>query len=643
MKQFAWVLALIAAGLSACTSQTSPSKQQEPVTETAFQDAPEWSKKAVWYQIFAERFRNGDPSNDPTKEDIVGSYPGYIPENWSITPWTQDWFKPDAYFTGLENEKDLDGNPIASFNQKVQLRRYGGDLQGVLDQVDYIKNLGVTAIYFNPLNDSPSLHKYDARNWRHIDVNMGPNPKRDKALIAQETPTDPSTWVITSADSLFIEVVKAFHKEGIRVILDYSWNHTGSEFWAWKDVVLNQEKSPYKDWYWVQQFDDVNTPENEFTFSGWFGVKTLPEIRETEFIDHKDGIKPAEGNIASEAVKNLIFNISKRWLDPNNDGDLSDGIDGYRLDVAAEVPFGFWREYRKVVRSVNPDAYLLGEIWWEQWPNKLLDPAPFVQGDIFDAPMNYRWYRSARYFFNQAPNATSAQEFVDSLNSYNQGISKDKQYAMMNLTSSHDAPRTLTSLFNKNFYKKNCSPYADSSYKISAPDSATIATYKNLLLHQFTFVGAPHIYSGDEMGMWGEDDPSNRKPLIWPDLTFENESVHPRGFERTNDKVVFNKNLHDYIAELAHMRNAREVLQLGELKFIYASTTEPVLAYSRFNSTQEVICVFNQSNKQQTIEVATEKQGTYTNILTGLNPIESNGKMSITIAPFSALALELQN
>ncbi len=162
-------------------------------------------------------------------------------------------------------------------------RRYGGDLQGVLDKIDYLDSLGVNAIYFNPMNDAPSLHKYDARHWRHIDRNFGRIRPKDLETIANENPQDASTWQFTEADKLFLKVIEEFHKRGIKVILDYSWNHTGETFWAWKDLVKNQAESKFKDWYWVGSFDNPKTEENEFEYHGWFGVSSLPEIKETEY------------------------------------------------------------------------------------------------------------------------------------------------------------------------------------------------------------------------------------------------------------------------------------------------------------------------------------------------------------------------
>lgn len=585
---------------------------------TALNEAPEWAQKVVWYQIFVERFRNGDATNDPTPFDMIGAYPGEVPEHWETTPWTHDWYAPDSYWENMDGITDFGGNNLNYFGQKAQLRRYGGDLQGVLDKIEYLDSLGVTAIYFNPLNDAPSLHKYDARSWHHIDRNFGPTPQEDIEFIASENPTDPATWVWTGADKLFVEVIDEFHKRGIRVILDYSWNHTGLEFWAWKDLIRNGKNSQYADWYWVNSFDDESTPENEFSYSGWLGVPSLPEIKETERQDHTQGISYYEGNIYLEEVKQHIFATSVRWLDPNGDGDPSDGVDGFRLDVAAEVPMGFWREYREAVREVNPEAYLIGEIWWEEFPDKLLDPEPALRGDVFDAVMNYRWYRATRHFFNQSPTKIPVSEYVDSLNSFKEDIRKGNNYAMMNLTASHDSPRFSTSIYNKNKYKYQAKPDDNADYKIDQPDTETGEIMKLILVQQFTYVGAPHIWNGDEMGMWGADDPSGRKPLIWPDYEFDDEVYHPHGLDkRPVNKVRFNYDWFDFYRKLVHLRNGNEVLQTGKLEYLMVDDEKEVLAYSRFDDNAEIIVIFNTSDSPQTISLPTNFEAPYVDLLTG--------------------------
>ena len=215
-----------------------------------------------------ERFRNGDTTNDPTVHDAEGFSRAGMPAGWRPTPWSQDWYRqePWARATGRD------------FYGTVQYRRYGGDLQGVMDRLDYLQSLGVTALYLNPVNDAPSLHKYDARNYRHIDRNFGPDPRGDERRMAAETPWDPASWTWTSADSLFLALVREVHRRGMRIIMDYSWNHTGTSFWAWQDILKNQQKSRFADWYEIERFDDPATPDtSEFSYRGWVGVKSLPE------------------------------------------------------------------------------------------------------------------------------------------------------------------------------------------------------------------------------------------------------------------------------------------------------------------------------------------------------------------------------
>jgi len=600
--------------ISACKNPGN-AIESEAVEVVPTEKPPAWAKEVVWYEIAVERFRNGDSTNDPTAKDIQGAYPGFVPDGWSVTPWTHDWYEEDAYMANIKNQTDFNGNVLTKFVDKVQMRRYGGDLKGILDKMDYLDSLGVTAIYFRPLNDAPSLHKYDARNWRHIDRNFGPDPKMDSETMASEIPDDPSTWKWTEADKMFLKVIDEFHKRGIKVILDYSWNHTGLTFWAWQDILKQQEKSKYKDWFWIDEFDNPNTKSNEFTYHSWAGVHELPEIRETQRKDLSVKVQAIEGNIYSEAAKQHIFNVTHRWLDPNGDGDPSEGVDGYRLDVAAETPLGFWRDFRKQVRDINPNAYLLGEIWWEEWPDKLLDPEPFLKGDIFDAVMNYRWYRSARHFFNASPNKIPASELIDSLNRFRSNIRNENNHAMMSYYGGFDTPRILTSLFNKNKYKFECKVHENPDYKIHKPDAATHQTLKLLLAHQYTYIGAPHIWAGDEMGMWGADDPSTRKPLIWPDYTFEDEKAHPLGMDRPKDKVEFNHELFQYYYKLIQIRKENPMLIDGDIEFLRLNDAEDVLAYRRFDSDNEIIAVFNTNFNTKKIMISIKNDRKYRDIL----------------------------
>jgi glycosidase len=601
--------------------------------DKALASVPEWSKNAIWYQIFVERFRNGDTSNDPTVDDMKGGYPGTYPDSWKVTSWGHDWYAREPWIDKMER-----GN----FYSKIQARRYGGDLQGVLDKLDYLQSLGVNVIYFNPLNDSPSLHKYDARNWTHIDRNFGPDPAGDVALIAKETPDDPKTWVWTSADKLFLKVIDELHKSGIKVILDYSWNHTGKDFWALNDIMKNGEKSKFRDWYNITQFDDPATPENEFKYEGWGGGNIYMPVVKKDIIPADDNEMPFEGNLHSESLKKHIFDVTARWLDPDGNGDHSDGIDGFRLDVAGEVPMGFWREYRKFVRYVNPEAYLVGEIWWLEWPDKLLDPVVYM-GDQFDAIMNYRWFRIARGFFGQAEPILKPSEFVSMHQKLSEGIDDEYQQPMMNVVSSHDAPRLSTSLYNKTMDKYNAKPSDNPDYKINKPDELTLQEQKLLLVHQYTFVGAPHIWNGDEVGMWGADDPDCRKPIVWDDLVYENEKANfDPAKPRPVDMVKPDKDLFAFYQNLIKIRKGNPVLSTGDVKFLLADDEKMVLAYSRSNSESEVIAVFNRSGKEQTVTLPVNATVTFKELFNSAgNSVKTiDSGLEVKLQPVSSLVLK---
>lgn len=545
-----------------------------------FNEPPTWSKNAIWYQVFVERFNNGDKSNDPKPENMdVPFIKIKTPEGWSVTPWTWDWYRQEdwAVKTGKQ------------FNDAVQYRRYGGDLQGVLNKIDYLQGLGVTALFLNPINDAPSLHKYDARNYHHIDVNFGPDPVGDIKLIASEKPDDPSTWKWTAADKIFLKVIEEAHKRGMKVIMDYSWNHTGTSFWAFEDLVKNQEKSVCKDWYNVTSFDNLVTPENEFAYEGWLGNKYLPEIKKVNLTTERRIGHSYEGNI-NEGAKQHIFAVTKRWLAP--DGDASKGIDGFRLDVADHVGLGFWRDFRKLVRSVQPEAYLVGEIWWEQWPDQLMDPVPFTSGDVFDAVMFYQAYRPARYFFAKTNTPINSSQLKDSLQFQWNRLRPANRYAMMNTSSTHDTPRLLSDFYNPGKYKYHANPNEDKAYKTGKPDAETYQRLRLYLIHLFTTIGAPQIWNGEEMGMWGADDPNCRKPLMWKEYKFDPETrTNIQPGTKTYDKVAFNQSQYDFYKKMISIRKNNPVLASGELQFMLAEGKK--LAYKRFDSTDEIVVLFN--------------------------------------------------
>ncbi len=605
------LLPIIALWIAGCT----PDKQPDSFI-------PAWAKDVVWYQIFVERFNNGDPGNDPSPATIsTPSASIAVPADWKLTPWSWNWHQqePWAAATG----RDL--------RQTLQHRRYGGDLQGVIDKLDYLQQLGITALYFNPLNDAPSLHKYDARNYHHIDVNFGPDPQGDMAVIAGENPNDPSTWQWTSADLLFLKLVEECHRRHIRVIMDYSWNHTGVLFWAWQDILKNQEQSPYKDWYEVLKFDDPKTPGNEFDYKGWLNIKSLPEFKKVHLKGAREHGKPFEGNLP-EAVKEHVFAVSRRWLAPN--GDVSRGIDGFRLDVADQVPMGFWRDYRRFVKSVNPDALLVGEVWWAHWPDTFMDPAPYVNERVFDAIMYYHAYRPARGFFAGVDPVYQASDLAKDLETEWCKLPKGSAYAMMNVNATHDSPRLLSCFENKGKYKYRANPYEDENYLTGKPDEETYTRVRLYLVHQFTSIGSPHIWNGDEMGMWGGDDPDCRKPLWWKEQHIDPEiSPGPDSQLPKISQPEFNENHFRLYQTLIRIRNENPALKEGNLRFIVADKHR--LMYQRSGEKGSLVIAFNLGSCQAGFDL-TDPPDHFVDLLTG-DTIKSK---PLILAPMQAVILK---
>jgi glycosidase len=565
----------------------------EPAAEVG---APAWAREVVWYQIFPERFRNGDPNNDPTRADIEGAWPADIPQGWRITPWTSDWYKPQPW----EQPTDDRG-----FYYHVQHRRYGGDLQGVIDRLDYLVELGVNAIYFNPLFESPSLHKYDATMYRHIDNNFGPDPEGDRRVWAQEDPADPTTWRWTSADSLFLRLLDEAHRRGMRVIIDGVFNHVGKTFWAFRDVVEKQKVSPYKDWFIITSWDDPLTAENEFDYAGWANVRELPEIREDE-----------NGLVAGP--REHIRAVVRRWMDPNGDGDPTDGIDGWRLDVAEMVKPAFWREFRRWVREINPEAYLTGEVWWEDWPsNKMFNPEPWLRGDMFDAVMNYRWSEAVMRFFIDRDRKISASDFDRRLARLRADLAEDVNHVLMNLMDSHDTDRLASQIVNPDLpFDHLRSPKDNEGYDVRKPVEEERAVQKLIVTFQMTYVGAPMVYYGDEAGMWGGDDPDCRKPMVWPDLRYEPEIHHPFGKPRPRDEVVFDRELFETYRKLIAIRRAHPALKYGDYRTLLADDDRDLFAFERSEDDDRVIVLLNNDSRDHDVRLP-ELAGKWTDLLSG--------------------------
>ena len=548
--------------------------------DLASKQVPDWAADAVWYQIFPERFRNGDPNNDPVRSSLEP--PVQAGKDWKISPWTADWY----------SRQDWEKAEGAGFYQHgVFERRYGGDLQGVLDKLDYLKGLGVNALYFNPLFYARSLHKYDGNSYHHIDPYFGPNPAGDFALIDKET-SDPATWQWTAADKLFLRVVKEAHARGMRVILDGVFNHTGRDFFAFKNLQEKQQDSPYKDWYVVRSFDDPATVRNEFDYAGWWGHKTLPI-----FASAKDGHDIAPG------PKKYIFDSTRRWMDPDGKGNPANGVDGWRLDVADERPVEFWAEWNALVRRINPQAYTTAETW--------KDPKPMIKDGGFSATMNYFGFAIPVKGW-LVDNHLTPTRFARQLDARRDALPAADAYAMQNLMDSHDTDRLASMIVNGEKtqyhdadnveYNSNNDLREAPGYLIRKPDERDRAIQRLIVLEQMTYVGAPMIYYGDEAGMWGAHDPDNRQPMVWEDLQYAPQTHDPRNASGEEPQpIAFDKELFGYYHDAIALRRAHPALCRGDYTLLDANDQGDTLAFSRQAEKESLVVAINRSNAPQTL------------------------------------------
>lgn len=570
-----------------------------PSVASAQQDefVPQWAKQVVWYQIFPERFRNGDPSNDPTVEDLKGADPQRPPKQWRIHPWTSDWYQLQDYEIA---------NGERSLGTHLTRRRYGGDLQGIIDQLDYLQNLGITAIYLNPVFVSPSLHKYDCASYHHIDPNFGPDPAGDRRLIATENPLDPSTWVWTSADKLALQLIQEVHRRDMRIIFDGVFNHMGTQSFAFQDVLSHQQNSNYRDWFTIKQWRD---PENDipFDYEGWFGVKSLPELREDQ-----------QGIV--DGPRQYIFHATQRWMNPQDRG-CKYGIDGWRLDVAYCVAHPFWKAWRTHVRSINPEAFVTAEL--VKPPEEVV---PYMQGDEFDAEMNYNFAFAADEFFFQ-PDAWSItpSEFSNRLaslrNAYPSGVAAVSQ----NLFGSHDSNRIGSHIKNRGIghyrdwgnYFGISKPLSNPKYSARKPESADIQLQKQFVIFQMTYLGAPMIYYGDEVGMWGGNDPDCRKPMLWADLRYDDETIGPDQQVHFPDTVEVNKDLLEHYRTTIQIRNRNLPLQLGDYQTTLTDDSKGLFAFRRTYQGHWIEVYFNRSQTPQSVPWPEKSCEQITELLTG--------------------------
>ena len=362
----------------------------------------------------------------------------------------------------------------------------------------------------------------------------------------------------------------------MKIIIDGVFNHTGVQFWAFQDIVKNQPESKYKDWYIIKSFDDPKTVENEFDYKGWWNIKSLPEFNRTE-------------NDLSDGPKKYIFNSTQKWMDPNGDGDPSDGIDGWRLDVAREVPIGFWKQWRDVVKAINPQSIIVGELW-EFSPDFISADGPF------DALMNYNFAFAVNDFFIADKNKITVDEFIERLNQIDETYPADNLFVLQNLLTSHDTERLSSLIQNPDRGYDRDANEGNSNYYAGKPNKETFEKQKIIAAFQLLYRGAPMIYYGDEIGMWGADDPHCRKPMVWDDLQYGDEVIDKNSGFKTGFgtfKVEQNKDLLMFYEDIIGIRNNYEELSRGEVKFIYSDNDKRAFAFSRVSKDKKIVCIFN--------------------------------------------------
>ena len=526
---------------------------------------PDWAKGAIIYQIFVDRFYNGDRSNDVETDEYF-----YIGEG---THKNSDWMK---------------------YPREMDVREfYGGDIAGVMQKLDYLQDLGVEAIYLNPIFVSPSNHKYDIQDYDYIDPhfgrivkNDGENLQRDEngnlIIHDPEHPNKDATRYICrvtdkenleASNQLFIEFVEEVHRRGMKVILDGVFNHCGS-FNKWLDRECIYEDapgyekgafvskdSPYRTFF---KFREDTWPYN-VNYDGWWGHDTLPKLNYEE----------------SPKLYEYIMRIARKWVSPPYN------VDGWRLDVAAdlgqtaEYNHHFWHEFRRNVKEANPNAIVLAEHYG--------DPTEWLKGDQWDTVMNYDAFMEPLTWFLTGVEKHSdeyrgdlignADAFFGSMRHYMTRFNTQSLQVAMNELSNHDHSRFLT--------RTNHQVGRISS---RGADAANEGVNKNLfrmaVLMQMTWPGAPTIYYGDEAGLCGWTDPDSRRAYPW-------------GHE--------DEELIQYHKELIRIHKEHQVLRTGSILFLFGEYQ--CISYGRFDDNEHIVVAINISQDTRHMETPVWRLG----------------------------------
>ncbi len=549
---------------------------------------PDWAHDAIWYQIFPERFRNGAPGNNPEPGDLETPD---IP-NWRVSPWGQDWYRQDDW------EKQRGG-----FYDSVIHRRFGGDLIGVREKLDYLQDLGINALYLNPVFEGRSLHKYDGSSFHHIDPAFGPDREGDRKRLAEARETeDPATWIWTEADRFFLDFIREVHQRGMRVIIDGVFNHTGRHFFAFRDLLKNGQDSRYRDWYRITAWES----RTDFTYRGWFGHQSLPELARTE-------------HDLAPPVKQYVFDCTSRWMDPCGAGNPEEGVDGWRLDVAFCVPHGFWKDWRRHVKSINPEAYLTAEI--------VTIADEYLRGDEFDAVMNYAWLYPTVSFFADPDSATDAARLIRDLDALWTSYPQETNFVLQNLYDSHDVGRIASVLKNPGSLPvETFDDYFALSrlkhgggFDPTRPDPGVYDRLRLMVIFQMTYPGAPMIYYGTEVGMWGANDPDCRQPMLWDDISYEPETHIPGGAVPASHRGP-DRELFAFYRKAIRLRSECRVLRRGTLEWLPSSGGR-VLAFRRADDGVEVTVYLNAGDEERRVKDAPPGRDLWTGRDTGPGPL----------------------
>jgi len=549
---------LLDGGASATTEKAFPVRWEGiPQAET-----PDWARDAIWYQIMVDRFRDGDPMNNP-------EYTAGTGRSEETRPWTLDFFTvPGEGKLSAEElfTYDGDGNNFPD----IWSRLYGGDFQGVIDRLDYLDSLGINALYLNPVFEATSAHKYNGKSFVHADDGYGVAGEFAESA-EKENLLDASTWEFNESDQKFLDLVEEAHKRDMRIIIDGVFNHLGDDAVPFLDVKENGKDSPFADWYIIESWEP-------FEYEGWAGFDGLPEFRKNE-----------EHGLASESLRQHIYDVTSRWMDPNGDGDPSDGVDGWRLDVPFEIPKVFWENWRDHVKSINPDAYIVGEVWQvePQW----------VDGETFDALMNYPFSRRAFNFFADKEEKISATEFDRRLGWLRTQYPRATTYVQQNLYDSHDTDRWSSRIKNPDRPYDGENRIQDpggEDYDYTRPKPAHFERLALMALFQTTYVGAPMIWYGTEVGMYGADDPMCRLPMWWPGLMpYENPGYR------------IDSGLRETFRELFHLRAEHPELRRGNYRTVLADDEKDSFGYLRSlpGENSALLVVMNNSSEKQILTI----------------------------------------